>query len=245
MMAGGYLTRSWNRNAVISYVLIWCFSFWLVLHPSKRAALLPMWIALNTGRPASAVFRLQQNGWYWFSILFNMRNLMRGLVFAGGFPSGSAEELFLVGLVSILTGVYFCATYFLRPGAVSQIRQLLLADMPDRTATGARPARPSIQEMERCAFANDDPGMLKAFRTARLSRRNCDRVSFKATAKPVRIGFAQARNSQSSPGLFQCRLVQDTNCSPPQRCTTAGRRVGRIGRSRRAISPHLRQRCRF
>lgn len=130
MMAGGFLTRSWGRNAIISYVLIWCFFFGWCFTNQKRAALLPMWIALNTGRPASAVFRLQQNGWYWFSILFNLRNLMRGLVFAGGFPSGSAQELFLVGLVSILTCVYFCATYFFPGiGPTDQIRQLLLADM--------------------------------------------------------------------------------------------------------------------
>jgi ABC-type Na+ efflux pump permease subunit len=130
MMGGGFLTRSWKQDAIISYVLIWCFFFGWCLLDQKGTMLLPMWIGLNTGRPASAVFRLQQPAWYWLSIVFNLRNLTRGLVFAGGFPSGSYLELFMVTLVFALTILYLTVIHFFpRFAPANPIRQLLLSDM--------------------------------------------------------------------------------------------------------------------
>lgn len=119
MMAGGWLSRGWTVAAEVSYVVIWGFFFGWILYQRNGRYSMAMWVALNSGRPIFAVFRLPRPGkrwashWYWFYWLYNSRNLFRGLIHASSFPSGSPVELVVVCFSAliclILTGLIHAA----------------------------------------------------------------------------------------------------------------------------------------
>jgi hypothetical protein len=118
MMLGGFLTRSWNVQAMLSYILIWCFFFGWCLHRQGGKVPMSMWIALNTGRPTSAVFHLQRYNsrrgdwtkyYWWFYLATNFSNLWRGLRWAGSFPSGSTAELVIVTFISAVVFIIVAA----------------------------------------------------------------------------------------------------------------------------------------
>ncbi len=131
MMAGGFLTRPWTQTAFFSYVVIWV----LFLLSSARIDLqkvpLAMWAGLNTGRPMMAVFRSRADGkrqrWWWIYFVLNGSNLWRGLSRAGGFPSGSYGEVFIVGLVAVLVLIYVVVRA-IKPAA-QPLRERLIAEM--------------------------------------------------------------------------------------------------------------------
>jgi hypothetical protein len=118
MMLGGFLTRAWTVRAAISYVLIWCFFFGWCLRSHIGKVPLAMWIALNTGRPTSAVFlrgrrKAGRNNWFghywWFYMFMNAHTFWRGLGLASAFPSGSTAELVIVSSVSVFAFIILAA----------------------------------------------------------------------------------------------------------------------------------------
>jgi ABC-type transport system involved in cytochrome c biogenesis permease component len=110
MMVAGLFTRTWTVNAVISYLLIWgLFVIWCIYSP-HRAVPRAMWIALNSGRPMFALFRLQTNIWGWVWLVINGRNMSRALTgLSYQFPSGSVSELVLVCFGSVMFFLIFAA----------------------------------------------------------------------------------------------------------------------------------------
>jgi ABC-type Na+ efflux pump permease subunit len=135
MMAGGFLTRGWTERAVISYLLIWGFFLGWCFYQARETVPRAMWMALNTGRPTSAVFRNQQ-GWWWFSMLFNGRNLWGGLVHARNFPSGSRVELTVVICISVFLALLAIAFEYVDPdierSLIKDMRVIAREPIPDR-----------------------------------------------------------------------------------------------------------------
>src|SRR5262249_5627999 len=79
MAVAGLLMRSWRPSALILYVAIWSlFVFWSLRRRTAQSTL-AIWVALNTGRPAFAVFRAQNFGWQWIWIFYNASRMRSAL----------------------------------------------------------------------------------------------------------------------------------------------------------------------
>ncbi|MDB6025571.1 MAG: hypothetical protein JWM68_1794 [Verrucomicrobiales bacterium] len=95
MMVGGFLTRSWDSLAIITYLMVWgVFFVWCARNGTQKVSLI-MWIALNTGRPSYAAFRSKGGAFFWFWMFFQFRNLRFGGL--GTFPTGTVTECAVVG----------------------------------------------------------------------------------------------------------------------------------------------------
>ena len=99
MLLAGLLLRGWNGPALAVYVGLWASLLawtWSMGRRSRRV-LHVMWISLNCGRPAHAVWRSSGfNSWSWVWILFNLSQ-MRGIISGfRGFPTGSWLEVALM-----------------------------------------------------------------------------------------------------------------------------------------------------
>jgi hypothetical protein len=131
MMLGGFLTRHWNTQAVITYSLIWLMFFLWCMRGSRRAAIKVMWVALNTGRPVYSVFRSQGRPWQWFWILFNLRNIFRTTgTGVSQFPTGSNDELAVVCFISAsVLIILLIATLVQKRGLYNEMGERLVADM--------------------------------------------------------------------------------------------------------------------
>jgi ABC-type transport system involved in multi-copper enzyme maturation permease subunit len=119
MMAGGFLTRTWTATAVVSYSIVWAFFFGWALSHQGHSSIMSMWIALNTGRPVSAVFttlRGQKNkrSWvdyyYYYYFFFVIPNMLSGLIHARNFPSGSAAEVVVISFIAVVALLITAAT---------------------------------------------------------------------------------------------------------------------------------------
>lgn len=135
MMLGGLLTRTWNGPALISYGLIWCLLLSWCARSLRRSTPMAMWIAINTGRPAVAIFR-RQRGWWWIWMFYNMRNVSKA--FGGSavrFPSGSNEELVIVCIGSFFALCIAAAVQIspnnMRDKLIAEMRSIAREPVPD------------------------------------------------------------------------------------------------------------------
>jgi hypothetical protein len=99
MLLAGLVMRTWSSPALAVYLTLWFFLLcWTRnLQRNWRQVLLVMWISLNCGRPAHAVWRSSGlNSWSWIWILFNLRNLSGGIPGFPAFPTGSMVEVAFV-----------------------------------------------------------------------------------------------------------------------------------------------------
>jgi ABC-type transport system involved in multi-copper enzyme maturation permease subunit len=107
MILGGLVMRAWSAGALLVYFIVWfvllCWSWSLGY---RITSVLPvMWISLNCGRPAFAVWRgTGFNGWSFFWVFFNLRNLRTNF---GQFPSGSILEIILVCFFALIWSLAF------------------------------------------------------------------------------------------------------------------------------------------
>jgi hypothetical protein len=131
MMALGFMIRSWNVLAAITYLLIWGFlCVWCLNNPRGRI-LKVMWAALNTGLPVHSVFRWRGNRWSWFWMFYNSQILFRN-GFGGGaaaFPTGSILEFTLVSVAVVVTSAFWCLGWTLQGELQSDTRRRLIMDM--------------------------------------------------------------------------------------------------------------------
>jgi hypothetical protein len=144
MMLEGFVIRSWNVRALITYGLIWCaLSYWCLYCPKGRI-LQVMWAALNTGRPVYSVFKRRgsNNKITWFWMIYNLRNLFNG-GFRGGtaaFPSGSVMEFTIVCVITFVAGWFYCISrggwlepeVNLRKQMVMDMRLIATEPIPDQ-----------------------------------------------------------------------------------------------------------------
>jgi hypothetical protein len=130
MMLGGFLTRHWNTQAVITYSLIWLMFFlWCMRGSSRRAATRVMWVALNTGRPVFSIFKSQRGVWIWFWVFFNFRYVFSGIgTGVGQFPTGSNLELVIVCLIATWVIIFLIAVS-IQKGVFDEMRARLISDM--------------------------------------------------------------------------------------------------------------------
>ena len=110
MLLGGFLTRTWNTAAVVTYLMVWTvFFFWCSGDGTNKVPLIA-WIAANTGRPNFAVFRSSGGIASWFWIIFQLRNLGSLGGRLSGFPTGSFTECVIVvfiGIVILIIAIAF------------------------------------------------------------------------------------------------------------------------------------------
>ncbi|EEF62216.1 hypothetical protein Cflav_PD6493 [Pedosphaera parvula Ellin514] len=136
MMIGGFLTRSWTSNAIISYLLIWGLFIAWCLHGSQRSVPTAMWIALNSGRPTFAFFRLRTNLWGWVALIVNGRSMSRAFTSLGyQFPTGSVTELVVVCFGTVIIFISIAAIQ-LSPSAqheflVREMRSIAQEPVPE------------------------------------------------------------------------------------------------------------------
>jgi ABC-type transport system involved in cytochrome c biogenesis permease component len=131
MMLGGFMIRSWNTRAAITYLLIWGFLCgWCVKNPKGRI-LKVMWAALNTGRPVHSVFRRRGNRWTWFWMFYNIRNVINGGfgLGTGAFPSGSILEFTLVCAIGVPAFVLYYLSRAMQMDLDGDVRRRLIMDM--------------------------------------------------------------------------------------------------------------------
>ncbi|MDB6020981.1 MAG: hypothetical protein JWQ04_838 [Pedosphaera sp.] len=140
MMAGGWLTRKWIAPALVSYAVFWCFFFGWCLVQKKGSAAMAMWIALNTGRPAFAVFKFRQKGgwwnnWWWIYWLYNARYFWGSLGHASTFPSGSLGEMVFVCFLGVVLFIVAAARWQSPPEMkarlISEMRLIAREPVPE------------------------------------------------------------------------------------------------------------------
>ena len=138
MLVWGFMTRSWQTEAIVSYLFIWCIFFVLCLRQPHFTLVSAMWVSLNSGRPMLALFRAgNKNGWQWIWIVFQLRNIGRTL--SGGtmgrFPTGSFGELILVSVAAVLVPLFMVATASearkMRARLVDEMRSIAQEPVPD------------------------------------------------------------------------------------------------------------------
>jgi ABC-type Na+ efflux pump permease subunit len=135
MAVAGFLGRSWTPPAFVSYGLIWCVILWWSVRSIKQSTPMAMWIGINSGRPAYAVFR-RQNIWWWIAMGFNMRNILS--MFRGSaikFPSGSAEELTVVCFAAFAAAIIAVAIQLthdkMRDKLIEEMRSIAREQLPE------------------------------------------------------------------------------------------------------------------
>jgi ABC-type transport system involved in multi-copper enzyme maturation permease subunit len=177
MALGGLATRVWSTEALISYGLIWCLLLWWSVRGMRYSTPQAMWIGVNSGRPAMAIFR-RQNLWWWASMAFNFRNFTR--IFSGraiNFPSGSAVELIVVCVVSFCVLCIAAVTQMSK----SKMRERLIAEMRSI-------AREPVPEAH-------DPRFKKWVVNERLPRSAYHEMTERVASYPQRMADAErARN---------------------------------------------------
>jgi len=98
MLLAGLVVRGWSGPALAVYFMLWLFLLYWARNLGRnwRGVLLVMWISLNCGRPAHAVWRGSGlNSWSWMWILFNLNSVSGGLSRFPSFPTGSLAEMIL------------------------------------------------------------------------------------------------------------------------------------------------------
>jgi ABC-type transport system involved in multi-copper enzyme maturation permease subunit len=101
MMLAGLGLRSWTVTSLIDYGIIWAVLLAWAWGQSWqwRASTLVLWVSLNCGQPAHAVWRASGfNSWSWFWIFFNGRFLFSRLP---TFPTGSTVEVVFVSVAGL------------------------------------------------------------------------------------------------------------------------------------------------
>ena len=99
MLLAGLAAREWSGPALAVYFTIWASLLYWTRSLGRRSQRLlqVMWISLNCGRPAHAVWRSSGlNSWSWLWILFNLNNVKGGFSLFPDFPTGSLVEVALV-----------------------------------------------------------------------------------------------------------------------------------------------------
>jgi hypothetical protein len=105
MFLAGLFVRNWSGPALAVYFMLWFFLLlwaWSLGRRSQRV-LHAMWISLNCGRPAHAVWRSSGlNSWSWVWILFNLHNVSGSFSQLPAFPTGSLVEVALVSAGALI-----------------------------------------------------------------------------------------------------------------------------------------------
>jgi hypothetical protein len=127
MALAGLVMRSWTPSALILYVAIWSLFFSFSLRRSTGQNTLTLWVALNTGRPAFAVFRSQNFGWQWIWIFYNASRIRSALGSSATaqFPTGSLAEYCAFGFVAFL----MCLVYAVRWKNPALLRERFIDNM--------------------------------------------------------------------------------------------------------------------
>jgi hypothetical protein len=102
MMLAGLGLRGWTVSSLSVYGIIWMVLLLWAWSQSWqwRASAFVLWVSLNCGRPAHAVWRTTGfNSWAWLWILFNVRFQFSALP---TFPTGSLGEVLFVSTVGIV-----------------------------------------------------------------------------------------------------------------------------------------------
>jgi len=131
MMVAGFMIRSWNVRAAITYALVWCvLCGWCLVNP-RGQILRVMWAALNTGRPVYSVCRWRGSKWTWVWMLFNARNLIRsGFVpGAAAFPTGSVWEFTFVCIAVSLVCVFYSVGRTVQQELERDLKRRLIMEM--------------------------------------------------------------------------------------------------------------------
>jgi len=105
MLLAGLIMRGWNGPALAVYFIIWSLLLYWTwsLGRNWRRVLQVMWISLNCGRPAHAVWRSSGlNSWSWVWILVNLNSARRGFSGFSAFPTGSLVEVALMAGVALI-----------------------------------------------------------------------------------------------------------------------------------------------
>jgi ABC-type transport system involved in multi-copper enzyme maturation permease subunit len=112
MLLAGLVVRKWSGPALAVYFMLWfllLFWAWSLGRRSQRV-LHVMWISLNCGRPAHAVWRSSGlNSWSWLWILFNLNNVSGSFSQLPAFPSGSPVEVALLSGVALIVLIVLLA----------------------------------------------------------------------------------------------------------------------------------------
>jgi hypothetical protein len=125
MMLAGLAVRRWTGSALFVYGVVWLILLLWALDQTRgwQATSFVLWVSLNCGRPAHAVWRTTGlNSWSWIWVLFNLRFLFSKLP---TFPTGSTFEVVLVSIIGGLMLVVFLGKWLLHLGKRTQIANKL------------------------------------------------------------------------------------------------------------------------
>jgi hypothetical protein len=139
MALAGLLTRGWTKQAVVSYLAVWCVFFAWCMRSAQRSAPLAMWVAANCGRPMFGLFRTG-GGWnrawavYWIVIMVNNVGAFGGR--ARSFPTGSTVEMLVTVAMFFWVLLFMAAnrssSNSMSKPLVSQMRLIAQEPLPDR-----------------------------------------------------------------------------------------------------------------
>ena len=143
MLLGGLAVRSWTGSALFVYGVVWMILLLWALGQTRdwQATSFALWVSLNCGRPAHAVWRTTGlNSWSWIWILFNLQFLFSKLP---TFPTGSTFEVVFASIIGGLILVAFLGKRVLNMGKathvakhwerrlVSEFREIVREPLPD------------------------------------------------------------------------------------------------------------------
>ena len=144
MLLAGLVARGWSGAALTVYFTIWASLLYWTSSLGRRSQRLlqVMWVSLNCGQPAHAVWRSSGlNSWSWLWILFNLNNVKGGFSLFPTFPTGSLVEVALVSggaLILLLVvlvkrnGFWDGANHWERRLAL-EFREIVREPLPDPT----------------------------------------------------------------------------------------------------------------
>ncbi len=144
MMLGGLALRSWTTSSLYDYFVVWMLLALWTLHLGSqwRANSLVLWVSLNCGRPAQAVWRSTGfRSWFWFLMVFGNFQFM--LAKLPTFPTGSTLEVVLTSIYGVLFLIGGFASWVFRIGKsynawsnwerrlVYEFREIVREPLPD------------------------------------------------------------------------------------------------------------------
>jgi ABC-type transport system involved in multi-copper enzyme maturation permease subunit len=143
MMLAGLAVRSWTGSALFVYGVVWMILLLWAVDQTRdwQATALVLWVSLNCGRPAHAVWRTTGlKSWSWIWVLFNLQFWFAKLP---TFPTGSTFEVVFVSLMGGLILLVFLGKWLLNMGKathaarqwerrlVAEFREIVREPLPD------------------------------------------------------------------------------------------------------------------
>jgi hypothetical protein len=136
MMILGFFIQPWNPLAVLVYLMIWAILGGFVIARPRNTIIAAIWVALISGRPAFAIFRLHGVGIGWIWMLYMLYRAAANFGKRGvQFPAGNAVEIVVVLIIGVIVMLVIFGRFdenVIRDNLRYEMRRIAQEPLPDR-----------------------------------------------------------------------------------------------------------------